>query len=310
MELYRLAGAEDDCHLAGPAGFYAFGKTGQSCLVLLLLSFFEFLTHGVVHALDVFSLAGVDDSRLDDGFREVRDIGNTEAATARGENLLVKSLEVILAPGELHTERSLADSITHSPGPEVGDGVQPEGEADGSHLQRIAGRCCGTEQNAEVLSASGDEQFCVQAGAPLAFLTLIEDDERILRDVPDIAVAAAAALRQFANAHLFVVAHEDRLDAEPRCHRHPVGSGSLGGDDNHRLAEACCHGACDISLTCAGVAGIKGYSVLSYGCRNVVGVFFLVWEECNHVMQCRAVVNNSSQSEKIRVNFSNFCDFF
>ena len=196
----------------------------------------------------------------------------------RGENLLVKSLEIILTPGEFHAERGLADTVTHSPCPEVGDGVQTKGKADGTHLQRIAGRSCGTEQNAEVLGASGDEQFCVQAGAPLAFLALIEDNERILRDIPDIAVSTTAALRQLADAYLFVVAHEDRLDAEPRCHRHPVGRGSLGGDDNHRLTEACSHGACDISFTCAGVAGIECDSVLSYGCRNVVGVFFLVWK--------------------------------
>ena len=196
----------------------------------------------------------------------------------RGENLLVKSLEIILTPGEFHAERGLADTVTHSPCPEVGDGVQTKGKADGTHLQRIAGRCCGTEQNAEVLSAGGDEQLGVQAGASLALLALIENNERILRDVPDIAIAAASALRQLADAYLFVIAHEDRLDAEPGGHQLPVGSGSLGGDNDHRLTEARSHGACDISLTCAGVAGIECDSVLSYGCRNVVGVFFLVWK--------------------------------
>lgn len=238
VELHRLAGAEDDCHLAGSAGFHAFGKTSQSCLILLLLGFLEFLAHGVVHALDVFSLAGVDDGRFDDGFREVRDVGDSESATTRGENLLVQSLEVILSPGELHAERSLADTITHSPCPEISDGVQPEGKADGTHLQRIAGRSCGAEQNAEVLSASGDEQFCVQAGTSLALLALIEDDERILRDVPDVAVTAAAALRQLADAYLFVIAHEDRLDAEPGGHQLPVGSGSFGGKLTENLTSA------------------------------------------------------------------------
>ena len=98
-----------------------------------------------------------------------------------------------------------------------------------------------------------------------------------MRDVPLIAGIGLTADIQLAPADVLVVGDKERLNPGKLAYLFPTRHSCLGGEDDGGNAEAGSYFAADIGLACAGVAGVKGYSVRAEeSAFDALGVVFLI----------------------------------
>ena len=110
-------------------------------------------------------------------------------------------------------------------------------------------------------SAGTNQEAGVEGVTTLTLRALVKDDKCLVRDVPLIAGISLTADIQLAPADVLVVGDKERLDSGKLAYLCPARHSCLGSEDNGRNAEASRYSAADIGLACAGVAGVKGYSV-------------------------------------------------
>lgn len=192
------------------------------------------------------------------------------------EDLDVERAHDRRAASELQTEKAIHHAVQPRPCVEVEVGVKPQRKADGSHFQRVPRSGGRTGQNAEMLRPGCNKECGVLAGAPLACLHFIEDEQRVLRHIPQVALTLLAALGELPHADALVVRDEQRLDAEATRHLFPVWEGGFRGNDYDRVSEPCGHGSGNIGLACTGGAGIQSYPVIQEGAFDALGMFLLV----------------------------------
>ena len=139
MQLDGLAGAEDKRQVAGFLRAQGFGNLIELVTISFTFCLAQLVLQVVVLVLNRLGLTCLNDGGLDDGFREVRDIGDAEAATTQREDSVVQLAQALFIAAELHAEEALTHAIPLSPVPVVVQVVEAKSEAEGSHFKRVAG---------------------------------------------------------------------------------------------------------------------------------------------------------------------------
>ena len=157
VQLDGLAGAEDKRQVAGFLRAQGFGNLIELVTISFTFCLAQLVLQVVVLVLNRLGLTSLNDGGLDDGFREVRDVGDAEAATTQREDSVVQLAQALFIAAELHAEEALTHAIPLSPVPVVVQVVEAKSEAKGSHFKRVAGGGGRAQEDAAMTSAGSDE---------------------------------------------------------------------------------------------------------------------------------------------------------